>query len=355
MENNRKPRIAIAAGDLNGVGYEVILKALNEPYFTEICVPVIYGNLAIAEKVKSGLEDITLKLTPLQAVGEEKENHVYVVNCYSDDVPFAPGSPTREAGQCALASLAKATADLRDGKVQALVTAPFNKDTVQTDKFQYHGHTEFLQAVFGGTSLMMFVGEGLRMALATNHLPVSEIASALNQDLIVEKLTILNSTLQRDFSIRKPRIAVLALNPHAGDNGLLGTEEAEIIKPAIQTAYDQGIMCFGPFAADGFFGAANYQHYDAVLAMYHDQGLVGFKSLDMTGVNYTAGLSVIRTSPDHGTAYDIAGKGIADAVSMRHAIWFAVDIWKRRNINDEINANPLIITDKHNNKKDENL
>lgn len=353
MEGNRKPRIAISAGDLNGIGYEVILKALNEPYFTEICVPIIYGNLSIAEKVKSRLEDITLKLTPLQSVGEEKENHVYVVNCYNDDVPFEPGNPTREAGQCALASLAKATADLRDGKVQALVTAPFNKDTVQTDKFQYPGHTEFLQTVFGGKSLMMFVGESLRIALVTNHLPISEISSAITQDLIVEKLTILNTTLQRDFTIRQPRIAVLSLNPHAGDNGLLGTEEAEIIKPAINTAYEQGIMCFGPYAADGFFGSANYHHFDAVLAMYHDQGLVGFKSLDMSGVNYTAGLSIIRTSPDHGTAYDIAGKGVADAESMRHAIWCAVDRWKERKINDEVSANPLIVTDKHNNKKEE--
>ena len=350
MENERKPRIAITAGDLNGIGYEVILKAVNEPYFTEICVPVIYGNLSIAERVKSTLEDVTIKLNPLSAAGEEKENHVYVVNCYPDDVPFAPGNASREAGQCALASLAKATADLRSGKVQALVTAPFNKDTVQTDKFQYPGHTEFLQTVFGGKSLMMFIGEGIRVALATNHLPVSDIAGAVNQELIVEKLTILNETLQRDFTVRKPRIAVLALNPHAGDNGLLGSEETDIIIPAIHAANESGIMCFGPFAADGFFGAGNYKHYDAVLAMYHDQGLVGFKSLDMSGVNYTAGLPVIRTSPDHGTAYDIAGKGTADAESMRHAIWDAVDIWKARLMNDEVSANPLEVTDKHNNR-----
>ena len=350
MENERKPRRAITAGDLNGIGYEVILKAVNEPYFTEICVPVIYGNLSIAERVKSTLEDVTIKLNPLSAAGEEKENHVYVVNCYPDDVPFAPGNASREAGQCALASLAKATADLRSGKVQALVTAPFNKDTVQTDKFQYPGHTEFLQTVFGGKSLMMFIGEGIRVALATNHLPVSDIAGAVNQELIVEKLTILNETLQRDFTVRKPRIAVLALNPHAGDNGLLGSEETDIIIPAIHAANESGIMCFGPFAADGFFGAGNYKHYDAVLAMYHDQGLVGFKSLDMSGVNYTAGLPVIRTSPDHGTAYDIAGKGTADAESMRHAIWDAVDIWKARLMNDEVSANPLEVTDKHNNR-----
>ena len=353
MENNRKPRIAITAGDLNGIGYEVILKALNEPYFTEICVPIIYGNLSIAERVKAKLEDVTLKLNQLQKLGEEKENHVYVINCYADDVAFEPGNPSREAGRCALASLAKATSDLRDGNVQALVTAPFNKDTVQTDKFQYHGHTEFLQAVFGGTSLMMFICETMRVALVTNHLPVSEISGAINQELIVEKLTILNNSLQQDFTIRKPRIAVLALNPHAGDNGLLGTEETEIIAPAIKTAYDKGIMCFGPFAADGFFGTGNYKHYDAVLAMYHDQGLVGFKCIDMSGVNYTAGLSVVRTSPDHGTAFDIAGQGIADAESMRHAIWSAVDIWKARNINKEISANPLVVTDKHNNKRDE--
>ena len=352
--NNRKPRVAITAGDLNGIGYEVILKALNEPYLTEICVPIIYGNLSIAEKVKSGLEDMSLKLNLLQKAGEEKENHVYVVNCYADDVAFEPGNPTQAAGQCALASLARAVSDLRDGLVQVLVTAPFNKDTVQTDKFRYHGHTEFLQAVFGGNSLMMMISENLRVALVTNHLPIAEVASAINQELIIDKLKTLNSTLQRDFTIRKPRIAVLALNPHAGDNGLLGTEETEVIAPAIKTAYEQGIMCFGPFAADGFFGASNYNHYDAVLAMYHDQGLVGFKTIDMSGVNFTAGLPVIRTSPDHGTAFDIAGKNLADAQSMRHAIWEGIDIWKRRNINDEVSADPLVVTDKHNNRREDN-
>ena len=353
MDNNRKPRVAIAAGDLNGIGYEVILKALNEPYFTEICVPIIYGNLSIAEKVKQGLEDITVKLNPLQTIGQEKENHVYVFNSYADDVAFNPGKPSAAAGQCALASLAKAVGDLRAGKVDVLVTAPFDKDTVQTEKFHYHGHTEFLEAVFGGKALMMMISENLRVALVTNHLPISEIAGAINHDLIVEKLTILNSTLQRDFTIRKPRIAVLALNPHAGDNGLLGSEESEIIKPAIASANEQGILSFGPFAADGFFGAGNYKNFDAVLAMYHDQGLVGFKTLDMAGVNFTAGLSIIRTSPDHGTAFDIAGKGVADPESMRHAIWTALDILHARKINDEVSANPLVVTDKHSNKREE--
>lgn len=348
-----KPRIAITAGDINGVGYEVILKSLNEPYILEICVPIIYGNISHLEAVKKQLPEVNIKLNKIEKVGEEKENHIYVVNCYADDVPMQQGTPTKEAGQAALACLAYATSDLRNGKVQAMVTAPINKDTVQNEKFTYTGHTEFLQAVFARPTLMMMLCDELKVALVTDHLPVTQIATHITSEKIVEKLCLLNESLKHDFTIRMPKIAVLALNPHAGDNGLLGQEEQEIIIPALKQAYEQGVLCFGPFAADGFFGAGQYKNYDAVLAMYHDQGLAPFKTIDMTGVNYTAGLPVVRTSPDHGTAYDLAGKNEANHYSMLHAIWKAVDIYKARQIDKEINENPLEVTDKHNNKRDE--
>lgn len=291
-----KPKIAITLGDKAGIGPEVAKKALDNDYVREVCTPVIYDG------DETGLE-----------------------------------------------ALEKATADLRAGKVQALVTAPINKDKIQSEKFQYSGHTEYLTAKFGHDgqeSLMMMVSETMRVALVCNHTPIAKVSQMISEDRILRKLRVLKASLQRDFTIRAPRIAVLALNPHAGDNGLIGTEEQKIIIPAIEKANAEGIQAFGPFPADGFFGASQYKHYDAVLAMYHDQGLTPFKTLDMAGVNYTAGLDIVRTSPDHGTAYDIAGKGVADSTSMFHAICLALDILRNRTMNDEVNANPLKIEPK---------
>jgi 4-hydroxythreonine-4-phosphate dehydrogenase len=281
----------------------------------------------------------------IESPKQAKEGRLNMINCYGDDTPLKLGESTTEAGQAALKSLQRATADLQQGLVDALVTAPINKDNIQCDKFSYSGHTEYLTHIFGQgkESLMMMISDRMRVALACNHTPISQVSEKITLENIMVKLQLLNQTLQTDFSCRKPRIAVLALNPHAGDNGLIGKEEQEVIAPAIAQAQEQGIWAFGPYSADGFFGAGQYNHFDAVLAMYHDQGLAPFKALDMSGVNFTAGLSVVRTSPDHGTAYGIAGKNEADPQSMLHAIYTAIDVLKTREENTELLANQLIV------------
>ncbi|MBQ9440606.1 MAG: 4-hydroxythreonine-4-phosphate dehydrogenase PdxA [Paludibacteraceae bacterium] len=346
----QKPKIAITPGDTNGIGYEIILKTLNEPHLLELCTPVIYGSLKTLTTHRHTLQEIIVNITPVNSVSEIQDKKVCLVNCTNDETPVQFGIPTQESAKAAYDALGAACKDLKEGKVDLLVTAPINKQNMQQTDFHYPGHTEFLAAQFAtdrAESLMMLVNRLMRIALVTNHLPISQVAQAITEERIIDKLRLLNESLQRDFQIRKPRIAVLALNPHAGDNGFLGTEEVEIIEPAIEKAAQAGINAFGPFAADGFFGALRYRSYDAVLAMYHDQGLAPFKALDMSGVNYTAGLPIVRTSPDHGTAYEIAGKNLANEDSFRQAIYTAVDIWQHRLFNDEISRNPLVITDKH--------
>ena len=339
-----KPIIAITTGDTNGVGYEVIIKALLNGYIFEIMRPVIYGNAAVAKQHFQTLSEEYRNITwnniddPTQA----KDGRLNLITCYTDNLPIQFGTPTPEANKAAKASLERACRDLKDGKVQALVTAPLNKEALNG------GHTEYLERIFGGErlevrgeSLMMLCSGNLRVALVCNHVSIADIPAQITQERILAKLALLNHSLQRDFGMEKPRIAVLALNPHAGDAGLLGTEEQEIILPALAKAKEQGIWAFGPYAADGFFGSEHYLQFDAVLAMYHDQGLIPFKTLDMTGVNFTAGLSIVRTSPDHGTGYDIAGKNQADESSMRHALFMAVDILRQRTEYDALNADPL--------------
>lgn len=324
MENTKnnsqsvsRPTIAITAGDPNGVGYEVIIKALADSHISEICNPIVYGNANVAKQHMLKLDE------------EYRGIKLNIVKCY-DDMEVKFGVSTREAGAAAYASLEAAVRDIKAGKIQALVTAPINKENIQSDKFQFSGHTEFLTHHFGEgrDSLMMMVSEMMRIALVCNHVPISKVPQMITEERILRKLNVLNNTLKEKFTIERPRIAVLALNPHAGDNGLIGTEEKEIIKPAIDKAMEEGIYAFGPYSADGFFGSGKYTHFDAVLAMYHDQGLIPFKSLDMNGVNYTAGLDVVRTSPDHGTAYDLAGKNQADAMSFVHALYMAIDLCK---------------------------
>ena len=338
-----KPIVAITAGDTNGVGYEVIIKSLLVGYMFDIMRPIIYGNAAVAKKHIATLSEeyhnVTWNLidTPEQA----KDGRLNLITCYTDNLPVEIGTPTPEAGKAALASLERACRDLKAGKVQALVTAPLNKETVAQTLPGFTGHTEYLAEQFGGDQLMMLCSENLRVALVCNHVPLSEIPAQITEERILAKLTMLNNSLKRDFGMEKPRIAVLALNPHAGDAGLLGKEEQEIIAPAVTKANEQGIWTFGPYAADGFFGTGHFTQFDAVLAMYHDQGLIPFKTLDMSGVNYTAGLSVVRTSPDHGTGYDIAGKNSADPSSMRNAIYMAIDVLRKRAEYDELRANPL--------------
>ena len=342
-----KPTIAITAGDSNGVGYEIILKSLADPHIFEICRPIVYGNAKVARQYAKTLNEElhNIQFNIIDSPKQAKDGRLNLISCYSDDTPVQMGVATAEAGQAALRSLQRATGDMQQGLVDALVTAPINKDTIQCDKFHFSGHTEYLTHIFGQgeDSLMMMLSDRMRVALVCNHTPIAKVAEAITIERILKKLSILNETLQKDFSCRKPRIAVLALNPHAGDNGLIGEEEASIIRPAITQANEQGIWAFGPYSADGFFGAGQYNHFDAVLAMYHDQGLVPFKALDMSGVNFTAGLRIVRTSPDHGTAYGLAGKNEADATSMLHAIYAAIDILRERKENTERLANQLVV------------
>lgn len=345
-----KPIIAITAGDINGVGYEIVLKGLADPHICEICRPVVYGNAKIAAEHARTLDEEyqNISFHLIQDPSQAKDGKVNLITCYPDTTPLKIGESTPEAGHASFASLDRACKDLKAGKVDALVTAPINKENIQSEHFQFSGHTEYLTQLFGnGESLMMMVSDAMRVALVCNHVPIARVPHMVTEERILKKLRMLNETLKSDFTIRCPRIAVMALNPHAGDNGLIGSEEKEIIKPAIVKASEEGIMAFGPYSADGFFGAGKFVHFDAVLAMYHDQGLIPFKSLDMNGVNFTAGLNVIRTSPDHGTAYDLAGKNTANPQSFSHALYMAIDLLKTRAQNKELNKNPLHVEPHH--------
>ena len=338
-----KPIVAITAGDTNGVGYEVIIKALLNGYVFEIMRPVVYGNAAVAKQHIQTLGEDYRNITwnIIDAPEQAKDGRLNLISCYTDNLPVTMGTATAEANKAAKASLERACRDLKAGKVQALVTAPINKEAL------HGGHTEWLAEQFKveslefNDSLMMLCAGNLRVALVCNNVALADVPAHISEERILAKLTLLNRSLKRDFGLEKPHIAVLALNPHAGDAGLLGKEEETIIMPAIAKANEQGIWAFGPYAADGFFGSGRFTHFDAVLAMYHDQGLIPFKTLDMTGVNYTAGLSIVRTSPDHGTGYDIAGKNQADERSMRNALFMAIDVLRQREEYDALTANPL--------------
>ena len=342
-----KPTIAITAGDINGVGYEIILKSLINPHICEICRPIVYGNAKVARQHAQTLDEEYrgIQWNIINDPKQAKDGRLNLITCYGDDTPVQLGMSTTEAGQASFKSLQRACQDLKNGLVHAIVTAPINKDNIQSDQFRYSGHTEFLTKRFGDgkDSLMMMVSDRMRVALVCNHTPIAKVAEQITEERILSKLAVLNETLKKDFSCRKPRIAVLALNPHAGDNGLIGEEETNIIRPTIAKAQEQGIWAYGPYSADGFFGAGQYNHFDAVLAMYHDQGLAPFKALDMSGVNFTAGLPIVRTSPDHGTAYNLAGKNEADATSMLHAIYAAIDVLRERDENEKLLANQLVV------------
>ncbi len=344
------PIIAITSGDPNGVGYEILLKGIAHPHIVRICRPVIYGNLAIAKKHLSLIDEEyhNLQFTLIDRVEQAQSGKISIINCYPDNTPLQIGQSTPEGGHASFLALERATNDMLAGKVHGLVTAPINKENIQSEHFQFSGHTEYLTQKFGNgkDSLMMMVSDQMRIALVCNHTPLRKVPMFITEERIVNKLLVLNETLQTDFTIRKPRIAVLALNPHAGDNGLLGTEEEQIIKPAIARANEQGVWAFGPYSADGFFGSGKYTQFDAILGMYHDQGLIPFKSIDMAGVNYTAGLNIIRTSPDHGTAYDLAGKNIADPTSFRNALYMAIEMPKTRAANLALKENNLPIVER---------
>lgn len=344
MSNNRKIRIGITHGDTNGVGYEVIMKCFTSNDILELCTPIVYGSSKIMNYHKKAMGIQTTQVNVTRDVKNVRESMLNLIDVISDEVKVELGQSGKQAGKAAFMSLEAAVSDLKRSAIDVLVTAPINKDNIHSEEFSFAGHTEYLEASTGEgeKALMILCNDAMRVALVTTHVPLASVASAITKDAIVEKLRIFNSSLQRDFNIDNPRIAVLGLNPHCGDNGLMGNEEKEIIAPAIQEAYEEGILCFGPYAADGFFGNNQYRRFDGVLAMYHDQGLAPFKAIAMEdGVNVTAGLPIVRTSPDHGTGYDIAGKGIASEVSMRHAIFTAIDIFRNRQQWDEAISNPL--------------
>jgi 4-hydroxythreonine-4-phosphate dehydrogenase len=340
--DDRKIRVAITHGDTNGIGYEVIFKTFADPEMLELCTPIIYGSPKVAAYHRKTL-NLQANFSIISKAEDARDGKVNLLTTFDEEVKVELGTPSKEAGQASLKALERAMADFGKGVYDVLVTAPINKNNIQSEQFNFCGHTEYIeQRIGGGKALMILLNDRLRVALVTTHLPIKDVAKAITLENIMEKATIFHQSLRRDFRVSKPRIAVLSLNPHAGDNGVIGKEEQEVIVPAIEKLADNGINVYGPFAADGFFGSGAYTSFDGVLAMYHDQGLAPFKILaSEDGVNYTAGLPIVRTSPDHGTAYDIAGKGIADENPFRHAVYTAIDVWRNRKNFDEPLANPL--------------
>jgi 4-hydroxythreonine-4-phosphate dehydrogenase len=338
-----KIKIGISHGDVNGISYEVIIKTLLDNRISEICTPIIFGSPKVAAYHRKALDIDNFSPTGINSPDEAKGNRVYVINCVDDNIRVELGKSTESAGIASYGALKAATDALEMGKIDALVTGPVNKQNIQQAEFNYNGHTEYLQARFMADEvLMLMVSDMMKVGIVAGHVPIAQLTSFITGDLILEKLNILSQSLLMDFGIRNPRIAVLGLNPHAGDDGLLGNEEQEVIIPALEQAKHSKISVFGPFSSDGFFGAARYTKFDAILAMYHDQGLAPFKAISMeTGVNYTAGLPVIRTSPAHGTAFELAGKNVASASSFRNAIYLAIDIARNRSLHKEITNDPL--------------
>ncbi len=338
-------RVGITHGDVNSIAYELLIKTFSDARELELFVPVIYGSSKSASYHRKVLENNSVNFYIINRAEDAQAGKVNLVNCVREETKIELGTASSEAGESAFIALDTAANDLNDGKIDLLVTLPINKGSIQSDQFTFPGHTEFLEDRFAkgnDKALMILASESLRVAVATGHLPISEVPSTISKGLILNRLRTLNHSLKRDFLIENPRIAVLGLNPHAGENELLGKEEAETIEPAIKEAQKEQILCAGPFAADGFFGTGRHATFDAVLAMYHDQGLIPFKTLAMnSGVNFTAGLPVVRTSPDHGTAYDIAGKNEASDESFRQAIYLGIDIVRNRKVYDEARENPL--------------
>lgn len=343
IDKDQKPVIGITIGDPNGIGMEVILKTLVDNRMHQICTPVIYGSSKIISFYRKTLNIAEFNYNSVKNAEGILHKKLNVINCWEDEVKLEPGLNTEAGGKYAFLSLEHATQDLLDNKIDALVTAPINKENIQKSGFKFAGHTEYLADKCKATGHLMFmVSEGLKVAVVTGHVALKDIPAGLSPEKIIQKLNLMNQSLKEDFGIVKPRIAVLGLNPHASDNGIMGTEERDIIIPAINKAKEAGLFVYGPYAADGFFASTVIKEFDAVLAMYHDQGLVPFKALAFdSGVNYTAGLPIVRTSPDHGTAYDIAGKNLANEGSFRHAVYTAIDILAKRAEYKELNANPL--------------
>lgn len=336
-------RAGISHGDINSIGYEVIIKALSDPAINEICTPIVYGSPKVAAYHRKALNLNNFTFNNIRTAEEAHARKSNMINCLDDNIRVELGKSTPQGGESAVISLEMAVEDLRNGKIDVLITAPIDKQNVQSETFRFKGHTDYLKSVAGASDVLMFmIGESMRIGMVTDHIPISKVPGFITIENLLQKIKLMNHSLILDFAIRKPKIAVLGLNPHAGDNSLLGTEEKDVIEPAILQAQKEGILAFGPFPADGFFGAGSFNKFDGILAMYHDQGLTPFKALSFdSGVNFTAGLPFIRTSPVHGTAFAIAGKGEASENSFRQAMYLACDIFNNREMYKEITKNPL--------------
>lgn len=340
---NQKPFIGLTCGDINGIGIEIIIKTLSDNRILDFCSLVLFCNNKVVNFYRKSLTDANINFTNIKELNRNNYKQISLFNCWEEEVNINPGILNDIGGKYAVLSLTTAGKALKENMIDGMVTAPLHKSNTQSDKFNFTGHTPYLKNLYGAADVAMFmVAENMKVALLTEHVPVHDVAKYITREAIASKLQIINNSLKRDFNINKPRIAVLGLNPHAGDEGLIGKEEEEIIKPAIKDAKQRDIFCFGPYPADAFFARGQYEKFDAVLAMYHDQGLIPFKSLAIgEGVNYTAGLPGVRTSPDHGVAFDIAGQGKADEASFREAIFKCIDIINGRYEYDEQHKNPL--------------
>ena len=341
--SEHKPVIGISCGDINGIGIEIIIKTLADNRILDFCTPVVFANNKVLNFYRKSLADININFTSTKELNRINNKQINLYNCWDEEININPGILNDIGGKYAVKSLTIAAQALKDNFIHGLVTAPIHKSNTQSNQFNFTGHTPYLKDLYAAKDVVMFmVAENMRVALVTEHVPVKEVAKFITREAILSKLQLINNSLKIDFNINKPRIAVLGLNPHAGDEGLIGKEEEEIIKPAIKDAKQKDIFCFGPYPADAFFARGQHEKFDAVLAMYHDQGLIPFKSLAIgDGVNYTAGLQGVRTSPDHGVAFDIAGQGKADESSLRAAIFKCIDIIDGRKEYDEQYNNPL--------------
>lgn len=348
LGNPNPIRVGISIGDINGIGPEVIIKALNDSRMLLECMPIIYGSTKVFAHYKKVLDENDFNYQSCKTAEEAQIRKVNVVNVWNDELEYQMGQATENGGKHAFLALERATQDLASGKIDVLVTAPISKEAMAKSGFKFPGHTEYLADLAGtDDALMVMVSGNLRVALVTTHIALKEVNTTLTKELILQKIKTFEASLKKDFGLIRPRIAVFGLNPHAGENGKMGTEEQEFIAPAINAAKNENILAFGPYPADGFFGSNARSQFDGVLAMYHDQGLAAFKALAFEdGVNYTAGLPIVRTSPDHGTAFDIVGQNKASEQSMRNAIYVAMDIYKNQIFAKEIGANPLQISPK---------
>ena len=341
-EKQNPPIIGITVGDLNGIGLEVIMKTLMNREVTDICTPIVFGSSKTTSYHRKALNISRFSFNLIHKIEDARPGKANLLNCWQDEVNLEFGKINKEVGAYALKSLQEACKAYEDDQIEALVTAPIHKSSIQSESFRFSGHTDYLEARYKSKATMLMISEEMRMGLVTVHIPVKKISEILTQEVILEKIRSMHKSLDNDFLVKKGKIAILALNPHGGDGGVMGTEDQDIVEPAIEAAKEEGILAFGPFPADSFFGSGNYRKFDAILATYHDQGLIPFKSLAFgRGVNYSAGLPVVRTSPDHGTAFEIAGQGIADESSFRQALYTAIDLVKNRRISAEIKSNPI--------------